>query len=129
MMSDLEFERIRRKKLLEIKKRLEEKAKTEKGRDEQKPSPGDVLNRFLVGRAWEVLQAARLQHPRAASQVENALIKLIQTRKIRGKITGEELFGLFYRLGFRVRLKTRIRVLEHGKLKSLEEKIKERTSE
>lgn len=128
-MSDLEFERIRRKKLLEIKKRLEEKAKTEKGRDEQKPSPGDVLNRFLVGRAWEVLQAARLQHPRAASQVENALIKLIQTRKIRGKITGEELFGLFYRLGFRVRLKTRIRVLEHGKLKSLEEKIKERTSE
>jgi len=127
-MSDLEIELIRRKKLLELKKRLEKKAETERNTEEQKTEPKDVLNRYLIGRAREVLEAARLQYPEAAKEVEKALVKLVQGGRIKDKITGEELYGLFRRLGFDVRLKTHIRVLEHGKLKSLEEKIKEETS-
>jgi len=121
---------IRRKKLLELKKQLEKKAKAKTtNKEKQKVSPREILNRFLVGRAWEVLEAARLQYPQAASVVEKALVKLIVDGRIKSKITGEELYGLFHRLGFRVRLKTRIRILEHGKLKSLEDKIKESTLE
>jgi len=124
MMSDLEFELIRRKRLLEMTKHLEKKAEEARKEPEQKTRPDDVLNRFLIDRAWEVLEAARLQHPRAAKEVENALMKLILSGNIKDKVTGEELYHLFHRLGFRIRLKTQIRVLEHGKLMNLEDKIK-----
>jgi len=113
---------------LEMKKRLEKKVETEKNEEKAKIEPKDVLNRSLIGRAWEVLEAARLQYPEATKEVERALVKSILSGRIKDKITGEELYGLFYRLGIKVRLKTRISVLEHGELKSLEEKIKESTS-
>jgi len=127
-MSDHDLDLIRRRKLLEMKKHLEKKTEPEKKGDEQKINPKDVLNRFLIGRAWEVLEAARLQHPQVAKEVENALVKQIQAGNIMERITGEELYALFYRLGYRVRLETHIRVLEHGRLKSLEDRIRERTS-
>ncbi|KYH42502.1 MAG: hypothetical protein AYL33_002320 [Candidatus Bathyarchaeota archaeon B63] len=125
-MSDRELEALRQKKLMELKRLIQkrEKEKTE----EKRVDAQQILDRFLVGRAWEVLNAARAQYPQAARYVENALVKLITEGRIRKRISGEELYGLFRRLGVRVRLKTRIKILEHGKLKSLEEKIREQTS-
>ncbi len=126
-MPDLEIEMIRYKKLMELRRQLEKKIKA----GEEKPKEVDskkILDRFFIGRAWEVLNAARTQYPEVARYVEKILVKLILEGKIREKITGEELYGLFLRLGFRVRLQTRIQILEHGKIKSLEEKIKEDTS-
>ena len=122
-MSDSELAAIRRKKLMEMMRLLKERKKEKekrKGKTSQK-----ILDRFLVGRAWEVLNAARAQYPQAAKYVESLLLKLIVEGRIRDKISGEDLYWLFRRLGVRVRLKTSIRVLEHGKLKSLEEKIRE----
>ncbi len=87
------------------------------------------MNRFFVDRAWEVLNAAKAQYPQAAEYVEKTLVKLISEGKLRTQISGEELYGLFLRLGYRVRLQTKISVLEHGKVKSLEDKIKEETSQ
>lgn len=131
-MSDSELEALRQKKLLEMRrqfKRRAEKSKVETQETEKARAvdPKKVLNQFLIERAWEVLSAAKDQYPEAAGQIENVLVKLITEGKIRSKITGEELYGLFRRLGFRVRLQTRIQILEHGKVKSLEEKIKEAT--
>ena len=126
-MSDLELEMIRYKKLLKLRKQLEKRVKAEEEKT-RKVNPKEVLDRFFVGRAWEVLNAAKAQYPEAARYVERLLVKLILDGKIREKITGEQLYGLFLRLGFRIRLKTRIYVLEHGKAKRLEEKIKEETS-
>jgi len=128
MMSDRELEALRKKKLKQMKEYAKSKTKVET----EKPQEGDqrkVLNRLFVGRAWEVLNAAKAQYPEAAKQIENTLVKLITEGKIRSRITGEELYGLFLRVGLRVRLQTRIQVLEHGKVKSLEEKIKEETSQ
>jgi DNA-binding TFAR19-related protein (PDSD5 family) len=125
-MSDRELEDIRRKKLLELRRTFEKKTETEKG---QEANPKDVLNKFFIDRAWEVLNAAKAQYPQVAGQIENTLVKLITEGKIKGKISGEELYGVFLRLGLRVQLQTRIQVLEHGKIKSLEEKIKEETSQ
>jgi len=127
-MSDRELEALRQKKLKQMKEYVKSKTKVET----EKPQEGDqrkVLNRLFVGRAWEVLNAAKAQYPEAANQIENTLVKLITEGKIRSRITGEELYGLFLRVGLRVRLQTRIQVLEHGKVKSLEEKIKEETSQ
>jgi len=127
-MSDRELESIRRKRLQELKKQFEKKAETET-KDEKAESPQKVLNRFFVDRAWEVLNAAKAQYPQAAEYVENTLAKLVSEGKLRTQISGEELYGLFLRLGYRIHLQTRITVLEHGKVKSLEDKIKEETSQ
>jgi len=125
-VSDRELESLRQKKLMELKRLLQKREKEK--REEERVDPREILDKFFIGRAWEVLNAAKAQYPQVARYVENMLVKLIMEGKIRSKISGEELYGLFRRLGIRVRLKTRIQILEHGKLKSLEEKIKEQTS-
>lgn len=128
-MSDKELEALRQKRLQKLRRYLDKKAETEAEPEKKEESdPKDVLNPFFIGRAWEVLNAAKAQYPQAAEHVEKTLVKLIVEGRIRNKITGEELYALFRRLGFRVRLQTHIRVLEHGKVKSLEDKIKEETS-
>lgn len=127
-MSDRELEAIRRKRLQELKRQFGKKTETET-KDEKAETPQAILNRFFVDRAWEVLNAAKAQYPQAAEYVEKTLVKLISEGKLRTQISGEELYGLFLRLGYRVRLQTKISVLEHGKVKSLEDKIKEETSQ
>jgi DNA-binding TFAR19-related protein (PDSD5 family) len=127
-MSDRELEVIRRKRLQELKRQFGKKTETET-RDEKAETPQAILNRFFVDRAWEVLNAAKAQYPQAAEYVEKTLVKLISEGKLRTQISGEELYGLFLRLGYRVRLQTKISILEHGKVKSLEDKIKEETSQ
>jgi DNA-binding TFAR19-related protein (PDSD5 family) len=127
-MSDRELEVIRRKRLQELKRQFGKKTETET-KDEKAETPQAILNRFFVDRAWEVFNAAKAQYPQAAEYVEKTLVKLISEGKLRTQISGEELYGLFLRLGYRVRLQTKISVLEHGKVKSLEDKIKEETSQ
>ena len=122
-MSDNELAAIRRKKIMEMMRLLKKREEEKEKRGEMDPQK--VLDKFLVGRAWEVLNAARAQYPQAAKYVESLLLRLIMEGKIRSKISGEDLYWLFRRLGVRVRLKTSIRILEHGKLKSLGEKIRE----
>lgn len=136
-MSDEELEALRRKRLDKLRRRLEKETKMESQKVEQKvlaaekraETSEDILNRFFTGRAWEVLNAAKAQYPQAGRHIENTLIKLIKEGRIRSRISGTELYGLFRRLGYRVRLQTRIQILEHGKVKSLEQKIKEETSQ
>ena len=130
MTSDIELEALRRKKLDRLRRRLEKKTETEAETEAGQPaSPREVLDRFFVDRAWEVLDAAKAQYPKAAENIENTIVRLIGEGRIKSKITGEELYALFLRLGLRVRLETHIRVLEHGKIKSLEQKIREETSQ
>jgi len=127
-MSDTELNAIRRRRLQELKKQFGKRAETEP-KDEKLDSLQAVLNRLFIDRAWEVLNEAKAQYPQAAEYVENTLVKLITEGKLRTQISGEELYGLFLRLGYRVRLQTKISVLEHGKAKSLEDKIKEETTQ
>jgi len=127
-VSDRELEALRQKKLMELKRLLQKREKEKEKGEEKREDPRKILDPFFIGRAWEVLNAAKAQYPQVARYVENTLVRLIMEGKIRNKISGEELYGLFRRLGIRVRLKTRIKILEHGKLKSLEDKIKEQSS-
>ncbi len=127
-MSDTELEAIRRKRLQELKRQFGKRAEPEL-EGEKAESPQQILNRLFVDRAWEVFNEAKVQYPQAAEYVENTLVKLITAGKLRTQISGEELYGLFLRLGYRVRLQTKISVLEHGKAKSLEDKIKEETTQ
>jgi len=124
-MTDTELDRIRQRKLLEMQKHFLTQ-KTEGKAIGKEEKSWALLNKVFVDRAWEVFEAAKLQYPEEMKRIEDVLVQLISEGKIREKISGEELYSFFHQLGLRVELKTRIRFMEHGKLKSLEEKMKEK---
>lgn len=121
MPEDKELERWKHQKLLEMKKRRLAK---EAGQEKETENPKKVLSRVLIGRAMEVLNTAERQYPEASYQIEEALAQLISTGKLKGPVNGEQLLWFFKRLGLNVRLETHIRILEHGELKTIEEKLK-----
>ena len=118
-MSDSELAAIRRSKLRELKRRLSAKQRKTEEIDTDK-----ILNGIFKGRAWEVFNAASYQFPNVMKEVKKALAKLALSGRLKA-ITGEQLFLFLRTLGLRVRLDTKIRYAEHGKLKSVAEKMKE----
>lgn len=124
-MTDTELGRLRQRKLLQMQKRFLTK-KTKGKTISKEEEKWALLNQVFIERAWEVFKAAKLQYPEEMKRIEDVLVQLISEGKIREKISGEELYSFFHQLGLRIELKTHIRFMEHGKLKSLEEKIKEK---
>ncbi len=124
-MVDTELDRIRERKRLQIQKRFQAR-KIEGKAISKEEDPRALLNRVFVGRAWEVFETAKLQYPAEVKRIEKVLAQLISEGKVREKISGEELYSFFHQLGLRVELRTHIQFMEHGKLQSLEEKIKEK---
>lgn len=118
-MSDAELRAIRQNRLRELQKRLAVKQK----KNEQ-ASVDEILDRIFRGRAWEVFKAASHQHPEVMRKLKPVLIHLASSGRIK-EVTGEQLYLFLRNLGVRVRLNTKIRFTEHGKLKSLSEKIRE----
>ena len=118
-MSDSELAAIRRNKLRELKRRLSAKQRKTEEIDADK-----ILNEIFTGRAWEVFNAASSQFPNVMKQVKKALAKLALSGRLKA-VTGEQLFLFLRTLGLRVKLDTKIRYTEHGKLKSVAEKMKE----
>jgi DNA-binding TFAR19-related protein (PDSD5 family) len=120
MSDDAELERIKRQRLAEMQRSLAKK-------QEVKPkafNSEEILRKIFVGRAWEVYSAARQQYPMVAGQIFRELAMLVQSGRLRGQITGEQLFGLLRQIGLDVRLDTKIQVMEHGELKSLGDKFR-----
>ena len=118
-MSDSELRAIRRNKLRELQAKLAAKQKRTEKIDSNK-----ILNRIFKGRAWEVFNTASYQFPSVMSKIKEALVNLALSGRLK-EVTGEQLYLFLRNLGLRVRLNTKIRYTEHGKLKSLAEKIKE----
>lgn len=132
---DDELERIKQRRLEEMKRQLmlkQLKEKEEKAESEpEKPKPPsnyDILDSYFGDRAWEVYNAAVYQYPQVMPQVEQILVEGIKTGKIRDKIDGAALMGFFRAVGIPVRLNTKIRISEKGELKTLEQKMKEDSS-
>lgn len=118
---DYELEKLKRKKLLELRRRPSVSPR----REGETKDPREVLKDILIGRAWEVYRAAWSQFPGVMPRVERALISAIRAGRIRNKINGESLYLFLRTIGLPVRLKTSIRIKEHGELKTLQEKFKE----
>jgi len=120
-MIDGELERLRRRRRTQLSKRflIKKEDKKEEGNKQ------DVLKRVFVGRAWEVFNATQAQYPEIAEKLRNVLVHLASSGKIT-QVSGQELYYLVRKMGLRVRLKTRIRIKEHGKLKSLSEKLRQK---
>jgi DNA-binding TFAR19-related protein (PDSD5 family) len=132
---DDELERIKQRRLEEMKRQLMLKQLKEKEEvtepEPEKPRPPsnyDILDSHFGDRAWEVYNAAVYQYPQVMPQVEQILVEGIKTGKIRDKIDGAALMGFFRAVGIPVRLNTKIRISEKGELKTLEQKMKEDSS-
>ncbi|MFQ6053855.1 MAG: DNA-binding protein [Candidatus Bathyarchaeia archaeon] len=122
---DVELERLRRRRLLELRRRLFQRRGEGQPEEARKPSNRELLNRYFYGRAWEVYNAARAQFPEVMPQIEEALVAAMRAGKIRERISGESLYHFLRQVGLPVRLRTTIRFKEHGELKTLEQKIRE----
>jgi DNA-binding TFAR19-related protein (PDSD5 family) len=121
MSNDTELERLKRQRLAEMQRKLNAKQEQTETRNLE---PTRLLEKVFVGRAWEVYYAAKRQYPRIAEQIFDELAELIRTGRLRGQITGEQLYGLLRQIGLDVRLETKIQVLEHGELKSIADKFR-----
>jgi DNA-binding TFAR19-related protein (PDSD5 family) len=124
MSEDSELERIKLRRMQEMQRRLREQEKTKTTEEKRQPSPREVLKTILVGRAWEVLDAAAAQFPEPTRALESELARLVREGRLKGPITAEQLLYLFRTLGLDVRLETKIQILESGEMKSLAEKFR-----
>jgi len=123
MSEDAELQRLKLRRMQEMQERLSEQEK-KKVVDQKQMRPREVLKAILVGRAWEVLNAAAVQYPEPTRMLEAELARLVREGKLKGPVTAEQLMWLFRSLGLDVRLETKIQVLESGELKSLADKFK-----
>lgn len=124
MSEDAELERLKRHRMQEMQRRLVEQEEKKKTPDQKPASPREVLKTILVGRAWEVLDAAERQYPEPTRALEGELARLVREGRLKGPITAEQLMWLFRSIGMDVRLETKIQVFESGELKSLAAKFK-----
>jgi DNA-binding TFAR19-related protein (PDSD5 family) len=123
MSDDSELARLKRQRLAEMQKRLnarQEQSQTASGKLE----PAKILEKVFVGRAWEVYYATRQQYPTIADQIFQELAELVRIGRVKGQITGEQLYGLLRQIGLDIRLETKIQVLDHGELKSIADKFR-----
>lgn len=119
---DIELEALKRRKLSMMERKLKEVASTTAKAPEIVDDWAIVGSR-LVGRGREVLEAARVQYPNETEIIVKQLAAMINAKLLEEPLSGELLFALFRRLGLAVRLETKIVYSEHGKVKSLAEKL------
>jgi programmed cell death protein 5 len=98
---DEELERLRRKRLQELQQEdqlqqsFSEQESQQKEAEEQKKQ---ILRNILTPMAKERLTNIKLSRPQIADQIENQLIALAQSGRLRQKITDEQLRELLARL-------------------------------
>ncbi|HIH71825.1 MAG: DNA-binding protein [Thermococcales archaeon 44_46] len=108
-----DIEEIRKKKLLELQKRLAEQQKEEEERVRQEMELEAQLNaimkQILTPEARERLARVKLVRPELARQVELILAQLYQAGQITERITDEKLKKILAQIEARTRRDFRIR--------------------
>jgi DNA-binding TFAR19-related protein (PDSD5 family) len=122
-----EMELLRQKRALELRKKmlLSQEKPTAAAVEAPKTSPREVVLKILAGRGVEVLETARRYYPKEVGIIEENLARLIESGRLKGPISGEELYSFLRRVGLSFSMDTKIRIKEHGELKTLEEKFRE----
>jgi DNA-binding TFAR19-related protein (PDSD5 family) len=131
LSEDIKLDLWKRKKLLEMQKRLiakkvEEERKKEDKHDPTKMQPKDVLKRIFIGRAMEVWNQAWKQYPEIMQKLEPDLASLVMRGEVDGPIDENQLLHILRTIGLDVRFDLKIKILRNGKLKTISEKLKEK---
>jgi len=110
--------------MLELKRKLLLKQAEKGAEPQEKLGPKASLDKVFVGRAREVWNAAESQYPEVIKRLKKALVELVEKGDLKGPVDGEQLYSFLQRLGLNVRLETKIRYIEGGQLKTIEEKLR-----
>ena len=127
-MSDDELALWKQKRLLEMQRKLLDREIAREApppQEKKQPSSEEKLRALFSGRADEIYKIALSQFPQATQKLTDALAKMIDKGELTGPISGEELFSFFRMIGMRIRLETKISYVEHGKIKSIAEKMRQ----
>jgi len=124
MSSDLELQR--QKRVLELRRRMLQSQAKFVAAPPLKPAelPRDVVRKLLAGRGSEVMETARRHYPAEIERLESSIAALVTQGRLKGPISGEELYAFLRRLGLVFSMDVKIRIKEHGELKSIEEKLR-----
>jgi len=122
-----EIELLRQRRALELRKKmlLSQEKSTPIAAETPKLNPHEVVQKILTGRGTEVLETGRRYYPKEVGIIEENLARLIESGRLKGPVSGEELYSFLRRVGLSFSMDTKIRVKEHGELKTLEEKFRE----
>jgi DNA-binding TFAR19-related protein (PDSD5 family) len=124
MSSDIDLQR--QKRALELRRRMLQSQAKPVAAPQPKPmeSSRDIVRKVLAGRGVEVMETARRYYPTEIERLEENIATLVAEGRLRGPISGEELYSFLRRLGFSFSMDVKIRIKEHGELKSIEEKLR-----
>jgi len=129
---DSELERLKAKRLAEMKKNISLKQEIEKTQEPTKEKPTENSRDLLVNklgfRGLEVLENAESQFPNETKIVVEKLSELIKTGEINEIIDGGKLLTLFRSVGLSIRMATKIHVEQDGKFVSLSDKLSNQPS-
>jgi len=129
---DSELERLKAKRLAEMKKNISSKQEIEKTQESAKEKPTENSRDLLVNklgfRGLEVLENAESQFPTETKIVVEKLSELIKTGEINEIIDGGKLLTLFRSVGLSIRMATKIHIEQDGKFVSLSEKLSNQSS-
>lgn len=123
-MSDDELERIKARRLAEMRRDASARQAREAAAGERRPTPREALAASLGHRGAEVLANAEAQYPAEAAAVAERLGQLLLAGEPLGELDGGSLLALFRSMGLPVRVNTSIRVSQDGKLVSLSDRLK-----
>ena len=126
---DKDLERLKEKRLAEMRNNISSQREQEKimaSQKEQidkKPSSREIVVKRLGYRGMEVLQNAEYQFPKETEIIVLKLSELILSGDIKEVLDGGNLLALFRAVGLNVRMKTKINVEKDGKFVSLSDKL------
>jgi DNA-binding TFAR19-related protein (PDSD5 family) len=124
MSSDLDLQR--QKRALELRRKMLQSQAKPVAALQPKPadSPRDAVRKILAGRGAEVMETARRYYPAEIERLESSIASLVAEGRLKGPISGEELYAFLRRLGLAFSMDVKIRIKEHGELKTIEEKLR-----
>ena len=131
---DKDLERLKAKRLDEMRKNFssqrerEKIAASQKEQGDKKPSPREIIIKRLGYRGMEVLQNAEYQFPKETQIIVLKLSELISSGDITEVLDGGNLLALFRAVGINVHMKTKINVEKDGKFVSISDKLRDKSS-
>ncbi len=129
---DAELERLKARRLAEMRARarMQEAAEAEAdgesgdaGTAAARRTPRDALVSVLGHRGSEVLEAAERQYPAQAPAVVDELGRMVMYGQLPGGLDGGGLLYVFRSVGINVRLDTKIKVEQDGRMVSLSDRL------
>jgi DNA-binding TFAR19-related protein len=91
MEEDIELEEIRRRKLEEYKRRIEEAYEEERRRKEFEIKKEEILRRILTPEARNRINTVKLVKPELINQLELQLVQLALAGRIKEPLTDEQI--------------------------------------